>query len=53
VTRDLAARLGRVQRLVAKRPPITIEVTHAPSSGARDRLVELLVELLDEQRRAR
>jgi hypothetical protein len=49
---ELEARRDRVRRLAAKRPPFTVDVTHAPSPSARERLVDLLVELLDERIRS-
>lgn len=47
-------RLARAQRLAAKRPASTprIVVTHEPSPIAKDRLAELLLELLDERARS-
>lgn len=46
-------RKERVRRMVAKRPPgITVEVTHAPCPEARERLLDVLLELLDEHRRS-
>lgn len=49
------SRRERVRRVAAKRPPIVLqpivlEVHHAPRPQARERLVDLLVELLDPRR---
>ncbi|HWU87060.1 MAG TPA: hypothetical protein VN253_07285 [Kofleriaceae bacterium] len=59
MTDQLDARRARIQRLAAKRPPaparapaIAVTVTHAPSPDARELLIELLLELLDEQARS-
>lgn len=49
---DTAHRRDRVRRMIAKRPTITIRVTRKETPGVRERLVDLLVELLDEQRRS-
>ena len=47
-------RLTRAARLAAKRPRDLprIVVTHEPSPIAKDRLAELLLELLDERARS-
>lgn len=52
MTDELERRRARARRLAQKRPPITIDVTHAPCAMAKDRLLDLLVELLDERRRS-
>lgn len=49
---ELAARRARIARLQAKRPEVTIEVTHAPSTAALEDLVDVLGELLDARRRS-
>lgn len=46
---ELEHRRARVQRSISKRPAITIDVTHRPDPATRDRLIDLLVELLDER----
>jgi hypothetical protein len=49
----LARRRSRVQRLAAKRPPdLLVTAAHSPRPGVRDRLLDLLLELLDERRRS-
>jgi hypothetical protein len=46
-------RRERIRRVLAKRPePISVEIAYRPSPDARDRLIDLLVELLDERRRS-
>jgi len=47
---ELARRRARARRLAAKRPPIAVDVTYAPCPAARERLLELLLELLDARR---
>ncbi len=48
----LESRRARVRRVAAKRPAVTIEVTYRPCPAARERLVDLLVELLDQHQRS-
>lgn len=47
--RDLTHRRERVRRIQAHRPDV--RVTYQPSPTTTHRLVELLLELLDERRR--
>lgn len=42
----------RVARLTEKRPAVRVEVSYAPSPAARDRLLDLLLELLDPATRS-
>lgn len=44
-------RAQRARAIVAKRPSITIVATHEPDPAARDELLDLFVELLDERAR--
>lgn len=37
--------------MIANRPGVKVSVAYAPCPNARDRLLDLLLELLDKQRR--
>lgn len=45
-------RAQRARAIVAKRPTITVVATHVPDVVAREQLLDLLVELLDERARS-
>lgn len=49
----LESRRARVARVNAKRPRgVVIEPVYRPNPAARERLIELLVELLDDNRQS-
>lgn len=50
---DLAKRRARVRRINAKRPPITVTATYAPSEPATTSLVDLLFGLLADRVRVK
>ncbi len=50
--RQLEHRRARVQRLLAKRPATTVRATYRPRKGTLERLADLVIELLDEQRQS-
>jgi hypothetical protein len=50
----LATRRARIDRVQAKRPrELVIDIEAAEQSGARDELLDLLIELLDSRRHSR
>ncbi len=44
---EIERRRDRVQRILAARPAVHVEVTYAPRHDAREALIVLLLELLD------
>lgn len=50
MTDRLASRRARVRRIAAKRPAVEVDVTYVPNDNARERLIEVLLDLLADGR---